>query len=142
MVQSFTLDLERFGKKAIGNANKIVRKIVFDMHSRIVERTPVDTGRAKANNQVCLHSIPHTSVMDVDKSGNATIMKGQTVMSRFNLGDTVFIYNNLEYIIALEYGHSRQQAPNGMFRITFEEVFNHLDKGPTPLDVLGVLGLK
>jgi hypothetical protein len=32
----------------------------------------------------------------------------------------------VEYILALEYGHSKKQAPQGMFRITFEEIVQHL----------------
>jgi hypothetical protein len=32
-----------------------------------------------------------------------------------------WIYNNLPYAIALEYGHSRQ-APNGMVRIALAEI--------------------
>lgn len=128
MSGQFTLDLEKFGKKAVNNASKIVRKISFDIHSRIVQRMPVDTGRAKANTQISINHLPTHSVMDVDPNGNATINAGNAVLHRFNLGDTVFIYNNLVYIIALEYGHSRRQAPQGMFRITFEEVFSHLNQ--------------
>lgn len=122
---SFSLDLAKFGQKAIDNSEKIIRKIGFDMHSRIVQRMPVDTGRAKANQQISFNSLPSGSVMDFDKKGNATIRKGKATLAAFNLGDTIFLYNNVEYIIPLEYGHSKQ-APNGMFRISFEEMAQHL----------------
>jgi hypothetical protein len=46
-------------------------------------------------------------------------------LAQFKLGDTVFIYNNVEYILALEFGSSKQ-APAGMFRISFEEIVQHL----------------
>jgi hypothetical protein len=122
---TFSMDLAKFGQKAVDNSEKIVRKIGFDMHSRIVQRMPKDTGRATANQQISLNSLPEESVLEFDKSGNATISKGGAALARFKLGDTIFLYNNVEYIVPLEYGNSKQ-APSGMFRITFEEVVQHL----------------
>lgn len=124
-MSSFSVDLAKFGQKAIDNGEKIIRKIGFDMHSRIVQRMPKDTGRATANQQISINSLPLGSVLEFDKSGNATISKGVDALARFKLGDTIFLYNNVEYIIPLEYGHSKQ-APAGMFRISFEEIVQHL----------------
>lgn len=125
-MSSFSVDLARFGRKAIDNSEKFVRTVAFDMHSRIVMRMPRDTGRATANQQISINSLPSGSVMDFDKKGNATIRKGKAKLAAFNLGDTIFLYNNVEYIIPLEYGHSQKQAPNGMFRISFEEIVQRL----------------
>ncbi len=122
---TFTLDLGKFGQRAIDNGEKIVRKIGFDMHSRIVMRMPRDTGRATANQQISINTLSSGSILEFDKSGNSTISKGGTTLARFKLGDTIFLYNNVEYIIPLEYGHSKQ-APSGMFRISFEEIVQHL----------------
>ena len=121
----FAVDLARFGQRALDNADKITRKIAFDMHSRIVMRMPVDTGRARANTQISINSLPSESTLEVDKSGNASIAKGKRTLAQFKLGDTIFLYNNVEYILALEYGSSTQ-APQGMFRISFNEIAIHL----------------
>jgi len=123
---NFSLDLAKFGQKAIDNGKKIVRKIAFDMHSSIVMRMPRDTGRATANQQISLNNLPSGSVMDFDKSGNATIRKGDAALAKFKLGDAIFLYNNVEYIIPLEFHQHSKQAPNGMFRISFEEVVQYL----------------
>jgi hypothetical protein len=125
-MSSFSLDLAKFGQKAVDNAEKIIRKIIFDMHGRIVQRTPVDTGRAKANTHVSINNLPTGSTLEVDPTGTATIAAAGRQIAQFKLGDTAFIYNNLEYILALEYGHSKIQAPQGMFRISFEEIVQHL----------------
>ena len=125
---SFSLDLAKFGQKALDNADEFVRKIGLDLHKMIVERMPVETGLAKGNQQVSLNSMPEGSILEFDKSGNATISKGRAVLSRFKLGDTIFLFNNLEYVVPLEYGHSQKQAPNGMFRISFAEITDHLEK--------------
>ena len=107
---SFSVDLAKFGQKAVDNAEKIVRKIAFDMHSRIVMRMPVDTGRAKANTQISINNLPSGSTLDTDKNGRASISAGGRTMKQFELGDVIFIYNNVEYIVRLNEGHS-QQAP-------------------------------
>jgi hypothetical protein len=122
---SFSIDLAKFGQKAVDNAEKIVRKIALDMHSRIVLRMPVDTGRARANTQVSIGSLPSDSTLETDKSGNAVIRSAGAALRSFQLGDTVFIYNNVEYVVNLEFGSSKQ-APQGMFRISFEEIVQHL----------------
>lgn len=124
-MSTFSIDLAKFGQKAVDNSEKVIRRIGFDMHSRIVQRMPKDTGRATANQQVSLNSLPSESVLEFDKSGNATISKGGAALATFKLGDTIFLYNNVEYILPLEFGSSKQ-APAGMFRITFEEVVQHL----------------
>lgn len=127
MKGQFEIDLERFGEKAIRNARTIIRKIGYDIFIRIVQRTPVDTGRAKANNQIALNDLPMQSVMSFDRTGAGTISEGERNLASFDLGDTIFIYNNLVYIIRLEYGHSNQ-APSGMFRLSVEEVVAHLNQ--------------
>jgi hypothetical protein len=129
-MSSFSVDLAKFGQKAIDNSEKIVRKIAFDMHRKIVERTPVDTGRAKANNQISVGSVPSSTTESKDttplgQAGAGTLSAANISADKFKLGDTIFLYNNVEYILSLEYGHSKQ-APAGMFRITFEEVVQHL----------------
>ncbi len=89
----FTDQIERFQAKVQARANEAVRKVGLDLHSRIVERTPVDTGRAKG---------------------------GWSIDTR---PEVTWIYNNVEYIVPLEYGHS-QQAPNGMVRLSIADIVN------------------
>ena len=122
---SFEMDLSKFGDKAIKNADKVIRKIGLDLHGKIVKRMPVDTGRAKANTQTSLNNLPSDSVIETDKTGIRTISSAGRQLASFTLGDTIFIYNNVEYILALEYGSSKQ-APKGMFRISLEEVMQDI----------------
>ena len=118
-MSTFTLDLSKFGAKAIGNAEKVARKIGLDMHSRIVERMPVDTGRARANTGIAVGGNPGTKT---DSTGMPTANVGG-----FKLGDSITIFNNVEYIGVLEFGRGdgrpgSPQAPSGMFRVSFQEV--------------------
>ena len=101
--------------------DKIIRKTCFDLYATIVERTPVDIGTAKANWSITAHE-PSTEVHSADRplmTHNDFDYKVQD--------DKVTIYNNLEYIEALEDGHS-QQAPAGMVAVSLAEFNIKLDK--------------
>lgn len=134
---SFEFELSKFGEKAIANSEAFIKKIAFELYSRVVKRTPVDTGRAKANTQLSINSTPKFSTLAIDKTESSPIAdagsidisasdKALETVGRFQLGDTIFLYNNLEYILPLEFGHSQKQAPSGMFRISFEEIVQKL----------------
>lgn len=124
-MSTFTLDLSKFGEKAVANAELVARKIALDMHSRIVERSPVDTGRFRANNSIAIGSNPGTSSMDTDKSGAATKSKAESAIQGFEIGQVAILYNNLQYATKLEMGHSKQ-APSGVYRLSFQEVASNV----------------
>jgi len=125
---SFELDIARFKIKTDKAIALFIQKIVLDMHANlIVTRWPVLTGRSRANNMISLNSLPAGSIMELDPSGQATIAKGKEVMASFKLGDTIFLYNNVEYALALEFGHSKQ-APAGVYRIAVQNVLNTYGK--------------
>lgn len=123
---SFTLDLERFGAKTKETMRLVVSKIALDLLSRIVVRSPVDTGRFRANNQIDINSISGGAVLEFEARGDGgvTVNRGSEKLGSYKLGDTIFIYNNVEYAIPLEYGHSKQ-APTGVYRISVEELIAH-----------------
>jgi len=122
---SFTLDLSRFRIKTEKQASQVVRKIVLDLFTLIVKRSPVDTGRFRANNQISLNSLPGDAVLTFDKTGNVTIRNGNAKIGSYKLGDTIFIYNNVEYGLNLEYGSS-QQAPQGVYRLSVSDIMLQL----------------
>ncbi len=122
---SFANDLKKFREKTEKTAELVCTKIIFDLYRRVVRRSPVDTGRFRANNQISLNDLPSTSVFEFKKNQAVTIRDGEAVLASFSLGDTAFIYNNVAYALALEYGSSKQ-APQGMYRISYQELLTHL----------------
>lgn len=115
---SFKLDITKFVEKAGDRADLVVRKVALDMLSGIVMKTPVDTGRARGHWGVGVNSITYGA--GIDPSGGSTIAQGGAVIQGAKAGDTVYLANNLPYIVRLEYGHSKQ-APQGMVRTTVDE---------------------
>ena len=121
-----------------GAFENVIRKACIDLYRRIAERTPVDTGRAKAS-----WGISNTSNHEEPKEGEfshnevaAFINEQVQEFSVEIIEDQVIIYNNLEYIEELENGTS-QQAPYGMVSLSlaeFENFFNEQLVGLKGLD--------
>lgn len=116
---SFSLDIEKFAKKAGNNAATVVKKVSIDMSSRIVLRTPVDTGRARANWSLTFDRPMDGTTTSTDKTGQSTGSANTAKAMTWKSGD-VWIANNLPYIQRLEYGWS-DQAPGGFVRVTVRE---------------------
>lgn len=119
--KSFAVDLKAFAEKAEGRMDTVVRKITLDLDTRIVQRTPVDTGRAQNNWNIAPDTPDTSTTEETDKSEQSIITKAQAEINRLKAGGKIFITNNLPYIEALEDGHSEAQAPNGMVAVTLAE---------------------
>lgn len=120
--REFAIDLKKFGTVTREQASTIFRKIIFDLDTRIVLSTPVDTGRARGNWFPSLGS-PSGARDDsaADKSGAAAIGRMQAAFSGAKIGDVAWFTNNLPYILPLENGHSKQ-ASQGMVDINLNAV--------------------
>jgi hypothetical protein len=120
VVGSFEADVNKFQRKTVDKMDQIVRKVALELFTRIIYKTPVDTGRARANWQVAIGTPAAGTVEIDDKSGNATVSKATAKSAGFKAGDTIYLANNLPYIRRLEDGYS-QQAPAGMVTLTVQE---------------------
>ncbi len=130
---SFSVDLSKFGKKAIDNYDAIVKKAILDIVSPIIEITPVDTGRAKGGWQVDKElGTGQTGILD--KEGSVTIARCRAAIQNLDTKAKVigYIFNNVVYITALEDGHSGQ-APMGMVKVTILRWINNINKAAAAL---------
>lgn len=102
----------------------IGRAVALEAHRRIVMRTPVDQGTARANWNTSVDGEDATvdlSLTSADVVG--TLSEGKRTIDgiSFAEGHTAVITNALPYIGGLEDGTSTQ-APNGMVAVTVEEL--------------------
>lgn len=123
---SFSLDLTRFAAKANADMRLVVQKISMEAFKRVILRTPVDTGRARAN-WGCTIGKPRTPIQidSTDKSGSATTAAMVGTVQGFSGDGSAFLVNNLPYINELEKGSS-QKSPQGMVRVTAAEMAGFL----------------
>jgi hypothetical protein len=117
---NFELDIQRFVEKANGRVDLVIRKVALEMFTRIVIKSPVDTGRARGSWSCAIGSIPSAQVNHLDKTGAATIGQISATAARVKAGEVIYLTSSLSYIRALEFGHS-SQSPNGMVRLSVLE---------------------
>lgn len=113
-----------------------LKKIAFDFLERVIKKTPVDTGRARAgwtsyliekggrDVAVSATSAPPPGGGDANPNRDA-IAEGRAESSfregRALGGPFIVLVNAVNYIVFLEFGSSGQ-APAGMIRLTFREM--------------------
>ena len=107
---------DKYGERA----DALVRAVALDVTSATVMRTPVDTGRAMGNWQLTIGAPAAGTVTALDPSGAITVAKARAALAGYRTGSSIFVVNNLPYILPLEYGSSKK-APAGMLRITLRE---------------------
>ena len=106
----------------------IVKKVVIDVFSRIVDRTPVDTGRARASWQFDAGTEPSGVVPEGEWKAKVPELVNEAVSKIVAAPAAVwFIANHLEYIEALEAGWSKRQ-PQGMVSLTVREMSARLQE--------------
>ena len=120
--EQFKRDFEGGMKKAITQSTSIVKKVAFEVLRGVVQMSPVDTGRFKGNWQVGIVSQVTTTIDNQDKSGASTLSSGLAQINQMQLGQTVYITNNLPYARRLEFDAWSKQAPQGMVAVTLANV--------------------
>lgn len=119
--ETFGLDIARFVEKAKAAPEQVVRKVGLDLASRVVLRSPVDTGRFRANWNVAFGRVDTLTTPSADKTGGKTLERVRVQLNGWTAGQDIYLTNSLPYAIPLEYGWSKKQAPQGMVRITVTE---------------------
>ena len=127
MTTSFQADLRRFAEATKRNLNDTVRAVVLELGTRIVQRSPVDTGRFRGNWQIAAGGpdIRTNEPFDKQALGSApsatTFDRWKGEVNAATIGSTFYITNSLPYARKLEYEGWSQQAPSGMVRVTVTE---------------------
>ena len=121
-----------------GEALLIVKKVISEVFVRIVMRTPVDTGRARASWQFGVGTAPsgvapdkeYLELKDKEISEPQVRAAVASALEEISVAPASvwFISNNLEYIEALEAGWSKKQAPAGMVSLTLREMTRQLEQ--------------
>lgn len=129
----FEADLGAFAERIGVEYGQVVAKVVHDLDSKIVHRTPVDTGWARMNWNISADS-PDLSYTPAERPEEDPVgeeeatriaMARAAVWLAVIMGDpyhTFYIANAIPYIEVLEDGHSQVQAPNGMVAVSLAEI--------------------
>lgn len=120
--RNFSLQLSREWAETVDDIQEAVAGIALVALNGVVRKSPVDTGRFRANWIVSLGAVSPATLKTVDPSGNDSINLGFQVLSGYPEHlPVVYIQNNLPYATRLESGWSKQ-APAGMVALTIAEI--------------------
>lgn len=123
-MSTWSVSLDALVEKAKGDVDLVVRRVTFELFQKVVLRSPVDTGRFRANFNVS-YGVADTSTTDstTQARGTEQAQKALTLQA----GGVVLLCNALPYARRLEYGWSKQ-APQGMVRLSVQEFNDFVQK--------------
>lgn len=125
---SFGKDMQKWVKKAGISMENAVKSVRIQGLTGIIQRTPVDTGRARSSWVATTGEPSKTEFGEQeDYPSDAALINLGIKEANKNVDDVFYFTSNLPYIRRLEYDPKLQkgystQAPSGMVRVTIEEI--------------------
>jgi hypothetical protein len=111
---SFSIPIDKLAAKSKAKLETVARRATLQVFTEVVQASPVDTGRFRANWNGSSGSPDYTTTASTNQGrGLQEASKALTA----NLASLMYLTNALPYARRLEYGWS-QQAPSGMVRIS------------------------
>ena len=107
----WSLDLQKYAEARKEQIDIIRKKYAFKLYSQIVQRTPVDTGRARGNWNISIGA-DDTSTNDKNIKPKYT---NENDMPKPDGDEAIFISNHLPYIGVLEYGKYPDPPKKGSY---------------------------
>ena len=130
-LERFERSLHEISKKLEIDLDTVVRKVSFDIFRGVTERTPVDTGWARASWNISFKNID-LSIPAKPNSESAAIGINDQQSAKLNLTlpnfPVVWITNSLPYIGALEAGHSKHSDKGFMVQRTIADVRRSIEE--------------
>lgn len=135
---SFRASMAKRIAKSKAKTELFYKKLAMEVMKRVIEKSPVQTGRFRANWFVGYGTADTSTSENTDVNGKQTVTANAAVITGLKVdGKTIWITNSLPYASVLEYGKfgtgdyatersTRDgysvQAPYGMVRVTLAEL--------------------
>jgi len=117
-----------YARKRNADLDQVVAKVLLDLSSSVIRKTPVDDGTLRRNWNASLNAPDTSTTTATDKAGASTIAAAARITSQAS-GKVYYLVNSLPYARRIEYeGHSRTKAPQGMLRVSIREFDAHLKR--------------
>ncbi len=124
-LSQFANSMRQTAKNVDRNSTVLVQRVALRLVTELVQRTPIDTGYAKSN-----WLISTMGYVEGTRDAFAYGEKGSTRLQNergaiadaeykirqfkiINGNESIFVSNNVDYIVDLEQGKSKAQAPYG-----------------------------
>lgn len=118
---SFGDQIKGFRDRVKTQQTTVFRKVGLEMFSRVILRTPVDTGRLRGNWQASVGEQAEGELERLDPQGSEAQAEAARVVLGAETDKALYLTNNLPYARRIEYEGWSKQAPAGMVRVTAAE---------------------
>jgi hypothetical protein len=123
----YALELTKILSKLDGNLDVFVQKVIIDMGSSVIKRSPVRSGRFR-NNWNFSEAAPDISAgRGPDPAGSGAQAQIAALAAKAKAGGVFYFTNALPYAWRIETGWS-DQAPSGVVGLTVAEFQAKVDK--------------
>jgi hypothetical protein len=123
-MSNFSLDFKKFADKAVKNTDQIIRKTALDLTTAMIMDAPVLSGRFRSNFFVSMESPNEATTQSIETESGVVARAARDLSAP--IGNTIYIQNNLDYAMRLEYGWSNK-APAGYARVNILKFKNILE---------------
>jgi hypothetical protein len=120
----FSIPLDKLAAKMQADLETVARKATLDLFRSVLLKSPVDTGRFRANWNVGETIDTSTTASTDEARGASEVAK----VAALPVGGILYMANSLPYARRLEYEGWSQQAPQGMVRLTAIEYSTYVQK--------------
>ena len=116
---SLEATLQAFKNKTLDTANKIYTSSIADVADIAVDRSPVLTGRLKANWRASVLASAYQTPdwMTFDPTGERTKSDLRAFILGQTIYQTIYIVNPIPYAYPIEFLNHSRKAPGGMLRV-------------------------
>lgn len=136
----WSIPLDQLARKVQLDLETVARKSTLDVYSAVAKRSPVDTGRFRANWNVS-YGAPDTSVTESTDASRA-LREAQKALT-LPVGGVTYMSNSLPYARVIEYGQYPNppknptgktvngfsvQAPQGVVRLSALEYSDYVKR--------------
>jgi hypothetical protein len=136
----FSLALREFAQKAGDRANQACKEVVLEFGSRLIVRSPVDTGRFRGNWFYSFGAVTHQvnnndlavaahifQAGGVGRPSWTTAVNGLETLPARVVGGIHYLQNNLPYALVLERGDAKRTA-HAMVGLTVQDFQGIVDQ--------------
>ena len=111
------MDLAAFTE---GSVEKLIRATCLKVFAKIIEKSPVDTGRYKASHGISVEE-PDLVLLSQQKGFDEKTSLDKSLGFKWTVADNaIWFYNPVEYAIFLENGSSKRAA-SGVYAVSLTE---------------------
>lgn len=132
----FSLDVKAFCEAAKADMLTVTKKAMIDISNRVVDMSPVDSGRFRSNWEIGQDVVPNEVSPEMGPYPQGPEVKARLASQSTAITDDVqliFLANTLPYAYRLEMEGWSKQAPAGMLRVVVPEFQTYLDKAAREL---------